>query len=322
MTPPDTPFHEAVAAAAARIRPHIWETLLEPSPALGVATGLVVYLKLECLQITRSFKVRGALNALLQLPPGHEVVAASTGNHGLAVAYGMARLGVRGEIVLPETVAPAKRARLEEAGATLRFHGQDGVETERYARALSERTGRAFISPYNDPAVVSGQGTVGPEIRKRLPDVDVVFVPVGGGGLIGGIAGYLKAVAPWTRVVGCLPANSPVMLESVRAGRIVDMPTAPTLSDGTAGGIEAGAITFNLCQSHVDDWVVVSEDQIRAAMRQVFDAHGIVIEGAAGVAVAAMKDYAGRHPALRGARAVAILCGGNIDLDLFLSIVR
>ncbi|MDZ4701920.1 MAG: pyridoxal-phosphate dependent enzyme [Rhodothermales bacterium] len=313
---------EAIEAAAGRIRPYIWETLIEPSPALGRATGLDVFLKMECLQITRSFKVRGALNALIQLPPEVPVITASTGNHGLAVAYGLATLGRQGTIVLPETVSPQKRAALDAMGARIALYGTDSVETERFAREESRRTGAAYVSPYNDAAVVCGQGTIGIELLGRLGRVDYVFVPVGGGGLIGGVAAYLKAVRPETRVIGCLPAYSPVMMASVEAGRILDLPTQPTLSDGTAGGIEAEAITFGLCQRFVDDWVAVDELAIASAMKGLFEEHRVVVEGAAGVGVAGMLAYAEARRVPAGGRAAVILCGGNIGASSFLEIVR
>ncbi|MEZ4699589.1 MAG: pyridoxal-phosphate dependent enzyme [Rhodothermales bacterium] len=311
----------AIEAAAERIRPYIWETLLEPAPAIGRDVGAEVHLKMECLQITRSFKVRGALNALMQTPAGVPVVTASTGNHGLAMAYGMAKLGRQGAIVLPETVSPQKRALLEAMGAQLRFHGTDSVETERFARDEATRTGAVFISPYNDPDVVCGQGTIGLEILARLGSVDRVFVPVGGGGLISGIAACLKAAHPAARIVGCLPANSPVMKVSVECGRIVDMPTEPTLSDGTAGGIEAGAITFDLCAKWVDDWVAVDEAAIASAMKRLFYEHRVVVEGAAGVGLAGLLAYAAASPMPAGARAVVVLCGGNIDMARFRDVV-
>jgi threonine dehydratase len=288
---------------------------------LSRETRAEVFLKMECFQITRSFKVRGAMNALLRLPPEVPVMTASTGNHGLAVAYGMAKLGRRGAIVLPENVSPGKRRMLEEMGATLLFHGTDSVDTERFAREEARRTGTAYVSPYNDPDVVAGQGTIGIELLDRLGDVDAVFVPVGGGGLIGGIAAYLKAVRPAVRVIGCVPTNSPVMKASVEAGRIVDLPTLPTLSDGTAGGIEAGAVTFDLCRRLVDDWVAVDEPAIAAALRHLFERHRVAVEGAAGVGVAGLRAHAvaGRLPA--GARAAVVLCGGNLEMRMFREIV-
>ena len=307
--------------ARARIGPHIRCTPLEPSVDLGRESGGEVFLKLENVQHTGSFKVRGALNRLLSLEEDEKragVVTASSGNHGMAMAFGMNRLGIHGAVYLPENASLLKVQTLENLGAEVRFYGSDCEATETHARQQAEQAGRVYISPYNDPLVVGGQGTIGLEILERLPDVDCVMASVGGGGLISGIAGVAKAQRGQTRIVGCLPSQSPAMAESVRAGRILDVPSRPTLSDGTAGGIEAGAITFDTCRTLVDDWVLVSEEEIRRAMVRVFDHHRLVIEGAAGVAVAGFLKMA---PQLAGKTVAIVICGGNIDADLFKTLI-
>jgi len=245
----------------------------------------------------------------------HGVVAASSGNHGAAVAYALRRLGAKGIVFVPEHAATTKVEAIQRYGAEIRRWGTDSVEAEAQARTFATQSGRAYISPYNDWEIVAGQGTIGLEIMEDLPDVETLYVTVGGGGLIGGIAGYIKAArqAKSVRIVGCLPVHSPVMYESVRAGHIVQMESLPTLSDGSAGGIEEGAITFALCQQLVDDWILVTEAEIADAVRLIAQTHHLMIEGAAGVAVAAyLKD------AQRGQkRNVAIvLCGANIDLEV------
>lgn len=169
-----------------------------------------------------------------------------------------------------------------------------------------------YLSPYNDEQVVAGQGTCGIEIARELPDIDAIFIAVGGGGLSGGVGAVLKAHNPNIRIYGCQPLASPVMMRSIEAGEIVDMPSEPTLSDGTAGGIEQGAMTFKLNQAVVDDWVGVDEAHIAAAMRAFMDAEGDVIEGAAGVAIAGMLA---RRDELTGKKVVALICGGNISDD-------
>ena len=169
-----------------------------------------------------------------------------------------------------------------------------------------------YLSPYNDEQVIAGQGTCGIEIAMELPDPDAIFIAVGGGGLIGGVGAVLKAHDPGIRVFGCQPLASPVMMRSIEAGEIVDMPSKPTLSDGTAGGIEQGAVTFELNQAVVDEWVAVDEHHIAAAMRAFIDAEGDVIEGAAGVAVAGMLS---KRDELMGKKVVALICGGNISND-------
>ncbi len=314
-------IHGLSLAAQERLRPYIRHTPLEPSTDLACESNGPVFLKLENIQHTGSFKVRGAINRMMTLDDDQKkngIITASSGNHGLATVFGMNRLGIKGVIYLPESASPLKIQMLENLGATLRFFGSDCEETETHARQQAERTGRVYISPYNDPLVVGGQGTVGLEILERLPRVDCIMVSVGGGGLISGIAGAVKALRKQTRIVGCLPAGSPAMAASVRAGRILDVPTRDTLSDGTAGGIEPGAITFDTCRSLVDDWVLVSEDEIRSAMVRVFDKHRLVIEGAAGVTVAGFLKIAAQ---LAGKTVALVVCGGNIDVGVFKTLI-
>ncbi len=314
-------IHNLALTAATRIRPHVRRTPLEPSADLGRESGGSVFLKLENIQHTGSFKVRGAINRLMALDPDQRragIVTASSGNHGLAVAFGMNRLGIKGVIFLPEGASALKVRLLESLGAEICFHGSTCDVTEAYARRRAEETGQVYLSPYNDPLVMGGQGTIGLEIMDHLPDVDCVMASVGGGGLIAGIAGTVKGLRKATRIVGCLPAHSPVMAASVREGRILDLQTLDTLSDGTAGGIEAGAITFDPCRTLVDDWVLVTEAEIRSAMVRIFDNHRLVIEGAAGVTVAGFLKMA---PQLNGKTVALVVCGGNIDAELFKTIV-
>jgi threonine dehydratase len=304
---------DEVQIAAERIRPYVVETPLIPSPALSLRTTASVYLKLENRQHTGSFKLRGAANKILSLSDEERargVVTASTGNHGLAVAHASAQLGVDATIYLPESASPQKVDKLRRFPVDLRFVAGDAVNAEITARQAGDAEGKPYISPYNDPQVMAGQGTIGVELLRQRPALDAVFISVGGGGLIGGIAGYLKATQPQIQIVGCLPVNSPVMAESVRQGQIVEMETLPTLSDGTAGGIEEGAITFAACQQFVDEWMLVGEHEIADAVRLVHREHGEVIEGAAGVAVAALLLRPGRW---QGKTVAVVLCGGNID---------
>lgn len=319
----------SVSVAAQRIRPHVNETPLLPSPHLSELTGASVFLKLENRQITGSFKLRGATNKLLSLSEDERnrgVIAASTGNHGLAVAHAAARLGVDATIFMPESASPRKVAKLRELPVELRFIPGDALNAETSARRAADESGRVFVSPYNDPEIVAGQGTVAVEMLAQQPDLGALFVAVGGGGLIGGIGSYCKELPGFPkpgssseiRVVGCLPENSPVMLESVRAGRIVEMEGLPTLSDGTAGGMEAGSITFDLCRAVVDEWLTVSEAEIGAAMGLVYRESGEVIEGAAGVAVASLLKSG---PRFAGQSVGVVICGGNIDSALFQQVV-
>lgn len=317
-------FRKQIEAAADRIRPYIRKTPFEPSFVLSQKGGVEVGLKLECLQHTRSFKARGALNRLQTLTAAERemgILTASTGNHGLATAYGLDRLGLHGTIYLHETASSRKVALLNQLGAELIFYGDNSAQTEAYARAQGQLQQKVYISPYNDLDVVAGQGTIAIELLEEMPDLDAVFVPVGGGGLIAGIAAYLKAVRPEVRVIGCLPARSPVMYECVQAGRIVPGTVRPTLSDGTAGGLEEAAITFDLCRKLVDDWVLVSEEEIQAAMKLIFEEHSLVIEGAAGVSVSAFQQFV-QQDAAGIKKAAIIICGGNVDMEQFRAIIN
>lgn len=311
-----------VGLAADRIGPYIRETPLEPSPFLSRETGADVHLKLECVQVTGSFKARGALNKLLSLGAAGRargVVAASTGNHGLAVAHALALLGIAGEIFLPASVSPAKLEGLRAQGARVRLVDEDPGVVETVARQDADRTGRIYVSPYNDRQVIGGQGTVGVELLRQLEELDAVLVPVGGGGLVGGIGAWLKERAPSVRIVGCQPAACPILAESVKAGRLLELPSAPSLSDATVGLIEAGAITFPLCRTCVDDWLVVDEPAIRAALRLVLERQSVLIEGAAALPVAALLAARDRW---RGARVALVLSGSHIALPTLADVLR
>jgi threonine dehydratase len=300
-----------ILGAEDRIRPWVLETPLIESP-IGSSGGVTLRLKLENLQHTGSFKARGAFSKLLALPPEerrHGVIAASTGNHGAAVAYAAAKLQVKARVVVSSDADPAKIAAIRGFGGEVEVHGHDSALAEAHARQVALEQGIPYLSPYNDVDVVAGQGTIGIELARQVPRADAVFIAVGGGGLLAGIATWLKAVWPGVRVVGCSPDNSAVLIESVRAGHIVERESKPTLSDGTAGGVESGAITFDLVRHLADDYATVSEDEIRRAMRLIHETHGLVVEGAAGVALA---GYLRQAEHWRGRSVVAIMCGGNV----------
>ena len=281
-----------------------------------------VFFKLENLQTTGSFKLRGATNRLMTLTEAQRAkgcVAASSGNHGAAVACAMQRLGASGVIFVPEQTSDVKTDKIKAYGGDVRYFGTDGLDTEQHAREYAENSGMLYLSPYNDEQVIAGQGSCGVEILEQLPDVDAVFVAVGGGGLIGGVGSVLKAHKPSIRIYGCQPAASAVMAHSVEAGELLDLPSSPTLSDGTAGGIEAGAISFALNQAVVDEWVLVDEDEIADAMRLYMETEGQTIEGAAGVAIAAMLAKA---EAIKDQNVATIVCGGNIGEETLAQVIR
>jgi len=313
------PAHAVLAAN--RIKPYIRETPLDYSPYFSELTGANVYLKLENLQYTGSFKLRGAFNKLLTLSEEDRArggVAASSGNHGAAIAYAMNELGVSGPIFVPEQTSSTKVDAIKRAGGDVRFFGTDGLDTETHAREYAEQNGMVYLSPYNDPDVIAGQGTCGVEIAQQLSDVDAVFIAVGGGGLICGVGAFLKSVNPAVSIVSCQPAASPVMTESIKAGKIVDLPSEPTLSDGTAGGIEEDAITFDICRDITDEFVVVSEEQIAEAMRGLIDAHHMLPEGAAGVALAGLLASGDKY---RDKNVVVVICGGNVSRETLKKVI-
>ncbi len=307
---------DAAASAARRLDGLIERTPLRRSTGFSDALHADVYFKLENHQTTGSFKLRGATNRILTLGAEQQekgCVAASSGNHGAAVAFAMRAHGVGGIIFVPEQTSPAKFEKIRRYGGDVRLFGTDGLDTEEHARQYAAEHGMFYLSPYNDEQVIAGQGTCGVEIVEDLPDVDAVFIAVGGGGLMGGAGAVLKTHNADVRIYGCQPLASPVMTRSIEAGKIIEMPSEPTLSDGTAGGIEQGAVTFALNQAVVDDWEVVDEDQIAAAMRAYVDSEGEPIEGAAGVAIAAMLA---RRNELAGKKVVVIICGGNISEEV------
>lgn len=303
---------EKAVEAMDLLRPYLLRTPLVPArPDLAPRHGPLL-LKCEHRQHTGSFKLRGALNKALQLPReklDEGIIVASTGNHGRAAAYACRLLGGRCTVVVPRNANVTKVKAIRELGASVREHGDDGVESELFARSWAASEGLAYISPYNDPDVVVGQATVGRELVEHVDKDCSVYIAVGGGGLISGVASVLKTAHPGIRIVGCSPDKSPVMDASVRAGHIVDLPFQKTLSDGTAGGIEPDAITFSLCRDLVDRWIRVSEDDIAAAMRRLVSKERLMVEGSAAMTVAA----AASDDEHRSGRRIAVLCGGNVD---------
>ena len=306
---------EEVIAAEKNIRPYIRETYLEYSPYYSRMTGAAVHFKLENLQHTGSFKLRGAMNKLLSLTEEEKqrgVVTASTGNHGAAFAYGLSKVKGSGVVFVPENASPAKIETIERLGGEVRYFGNDSGETEAQARQYAQQNKMTHLPPYNDAKVIGGQGTIAFELSNQLDQIDAVYAALGGGGMLSGIAGFLKSKNPAVKIIGCSPENSQVMIQSVRAGRILDLPSKPTLSDGTAGGVEPESITFEFCRDLIDDYITVTEEEIKDSLREFMQAQHMLIEGAAAVAVAACKKHASRFA---GRNVIVIICGGNISLE-------
>jgi threonine dehydratase len=308
----------SIMQAHAGIRPQVRVTPLERSAALSAALGCNVLLKSEHLQPTGSFKVRGATNKIRVLGERARetgVLTASTGNHGLAVAHAGALASVPVTVFLAASASRAKTDAIRALGAQLVSVEGPPIAAESMARRLATERGKPYVAPYNDYDVVAGQGTLGVELSEQAPDLDAVFLSVGGGGLIGGAGTALKELSPRTRVVGVWPENSPCMLRAMEAGRIIDVQEQTTLSDGTAGAVEEGSVTFPLCRDVIDETVTVTEAEIASAMRDVAAAEQWIVEGSAGVALAGLVK---RARAFQGKNVAVVLCGRNVSLDTFL----
>ena len=306
---------DSILSAELAVRKHLRFTPTEHSLFLSKKTGAEVYLKLENYQVTGSFKARGAINKLSQLSDDEKacgVITASSGNHGLGVASGAKKLGIHAIVYVPEYADRSKVQAIELEGAEVKPFGDDCVITESAARKNAEQSGKVYISPYNDLDVIAGQGTIGVELVQQIKQLDAVFVSVGGGGLISGIGAYLKEASPQTKVIACSPSQSPAMHECMKEKKIIDVACYPTLSDATAGGVEEGAVTLNLCRSHIDESILVDEAEIKEAMLFTINQHHMLIEGAAGVAIAAFLK---EQESYKGKRVAILICGGNIGIE-------
>jgi threonine dehydratase len=300
---------------APKVAEHAVRTPLAHFAGASEESKSTLLVKCEHQQRTGSFKLRGALSKVISLSEEARlrgIVTASTGNHGLGVAQALKSLGGRGIVCVPEGASSAKLLALSRFDVDIRTLGTESGETEVLGRQLADELGMTFVSPYNDLDVIAGQGTIGLEIVEQLDSrpLDAVVVSVGGGGLISGIAASVKAALPNTRVIGASPANDAAMAASVHGGKLVEIDALPTISDGTAGGIEPDAITFPLCTELVDEWILVSEERICEALRLTIDTEHQLIEGAAATAVAAAIE-AGQAPPNQTIAVVS--CGANIS---------
>tara|TARA_B000000437_G_scaffold204329_2_gene169852 strand:- start:628 stop:1572 length:945 start_codon:yes stop_codon:yes gene_type:complete len=294
------------------IKNYIVKTPLKYSERLSKETNSNIYFKLENFQKTGSFKARGALNKILNIKSEEKVVAASSGNHGAAVSYALFQKNMTGIIYVPKNVKKSKVKIIESYGSKVVKFGDDCLDAENEAIRLSKENNLTFVSPYNDYDIISGQGTIGVEILEQNREIDIVFITVGGGGLISGISSYIKSVNPNIKVIGCSPINSSIMINSIKEGKIVNSESKDTLSDGSAGGVEEDSITFNMCKEFIDDYCLVTEEEIALQIKNTLNKDKILIEGSAAVAIASaikMKSY------LKEKNVAIIICGGNIGSD-------
>tara|TARA_B100001113_G_scaffold341871_1_gene327463 strand:- start:20 stop:985 length:966 start_codon:yes stop_codon:yes gene_type:complete len=314
-------INQNVIVASKKINKYIRRTPFERSAMISDLTGADVWLKMENQQHTGSFKFRGAINKMLSLSESEResgIYAASTGNHGAAVAYACQLLKVPCIIYVPENSSEAKLINMKNFGAEIVVHGKDCMDGELKAREVANSTGGIYLSPYNDLEVVAGQGTIGKEIESQCNGLDSIIVSVGGGGLISGVGGYLKSIWPDIEIIAASPENHAVMIKSLDAGEIIKISPVPTISDGTAGGVEDQSITFDMCKEFVDHRVLLTEQEIEKGIVHLIEKERVLVEGAAGTAIAAlikMKEH------LEGKRVGVIICGRNISLEVLRKII-
>lgn len=313
-----------VYLARRRIMPIARRTPIVEAPARlsGRGDRRIVH-KLENLQTTGSFKIRGATNKLLSLSEEERsrgVVGVSSGNHGRAVSYVAGKLGIQATICLPETVPENKRRAIRHLGGELIVAGTTYDEASDAAARLQEERGLTMIHPFDDPLVIAGQGTIGLELLEDFPDIDTVLVPLSGGGLMAGIAFVLKSADPRLRTIGITMERGPAMVESLRAGRVVEIEEEPTLADALAGGLGAENLyTFEMIRDYVDDTVLVSEDEIAAAMAFALEEYHLVLEGGGAVGIAGLLSE--KVPEL-GKNVAVVLSGGNVDIPTLMEAAR
>jgi len=302
------------------ISPYINYTPLIHS--LELSKNLEVYLKLECLQVTGSFKLRGATNKLLSLTNEQKnkgVIAVSTGNHGKGVAHAAKQIGIKSTIFMSSMVPEHRKKAIESLGAKVEIIGNNSDEADLYAREFAKKNNITLVHPFDDLDVIAGQGTVGLEMLEAMPDIDSVIIPTSGGGLIGGIALAIKLQKPNVKIIATSMKKGPSMYESLKAGKPVDVKEEETLADCLGGSIGLeNQYTFGICKDVIDDFILIDEPKIAEGIKFNFEKHKLVTEGAAATSIMAVKDQLSSH---FGKNTICLLCGGNIDSELFGKII-
>lgn len=312
---------EDIVGAAERLKPVLEETRLIWSGVFSEESGNEVYLKPENLQRTGSFKIRGAYNAISLLSEEARekgVITTSSGNHAQGVAFAARATGVSATIVMPEKTSLVKVRATENYGGRVILHGDCYDEAYKEALRIKEKEGNIFIHPFNDPDVIAGQGTIGLEILKELPETDVIFVPIGGGGLIAGIALAAKAIKPEIKIIGVEPAGADAMYQSILEKRIVELDSVNTIAYGIAVK-KPGDNTFRIVNNLVDRIIIVTDEEITEALQVLYEKHELVCEPSGAVSLAPLLS-----PELNETRKkiVAVISGGNIDLATLSEIIR
>jgi threonine dehydratase len=315
------PTIEQISSARERISHQVHVTPVTTARILGNQAGISLFLKCENLQKTGSFKVRGALNRISTIDPQARtrgVVTVSAGNHAQAIAWAARVASTQATVVMPATASRAKADASAGYGAEVIRHGT-AFDAFELAQALAAEKGYVFVHPFDDDEIMAGAGTTGLEILEQVSDIDAVVVPIGGGGLIGGIASAIKQLRPSTRVYGVEPHGAAAMRSSLDRGHAVRLQTVDTIADGLAAPM-AGALTYEVVRRYVDDVVLVSDDEIAASVRALLTRTKLLAEPAGAAAVAAVLT--GKLPLRRGERVVAVVSGGNVDLDTLTDLLR
>jgi threonine dehydratase len=307
---------------AARKRVQKWarRTPMEYSPSLSKLIDGDVWLKLENQQVTGSFKIRGATNKILLLSEAEKargVVTASSGNHAQGLGYAARELGVKAKVIVPEMTPQVKIDAIRKYGVELIIEGEEYMVSERLARKIEAEEGMTFISAYNDIDLIKGQGTIGLEMVEDVPDLDVVLIPVGGGGLASGVASVFKQATSAT-VIGVQSDTSPVMYECTKKGYIHDIPLRDTYAEGLHGGLEPGSVSFDICREVIDEWAILTEDDILAAIRYLLHESHMLVEGAGAVGVAAILSDPDRFTQKRVG---VVISGGNLGMETLRKVV-
>lgn len=320
-TPPPSRSALASAARSIAVRRRIRDRIVMTpvlSSCSAQAGNAELYFKAENFQTTGSFKLRGAMAKLTSLPPDRPLITASSGNHGIACSHAARICGHNLTVVLPETVAQSKLAKIKNLGTEVILHGAESGLAEVHARQLADSGQFVYVSPYNDTEVIAGQGTIALELLEQLPHIDNIFVAMGGGGLISGIGSVLKAFLPQCRIIGVSATNSAALAASMAAGKVVETQHLDTLADGIAGGIDKGSITLALASEVIDRVVHCSEEEIVVALNSLAWSEKQIVEGAAALALAGYfatkEDYAGQVN-------VVLLCGANFDKEALLAAI-
>jgi threonine dehydratase len=311
-----------IQEARKRIEGAVYYSPCQPSIPLSEITGMEIFCKLENLQRTGSFKERGARNALAQLSPEQQkrgVIAASAGNHAQALAYQGKLLGIPATVVMPKFAPLIKIGNCQKLGATVVLHGKDFAEAKARAHSIGEERGLAYIDGYDDPAIIAGQGTLGLEIVEQVPDLDAVIVPVGGGGLLAGVALAVKSLRPSAKIIAVEAEHVASLSAAIREGKPASIVPQPTLADGLAIA-QVGHNAFEIAASRVDRTLTVTEEQIAVAILRIVELEKGVVEGAAATPLAACLS--GQLPELARKRVVLILSGGNIDPNVLSRVVE